>query len=64
MDNELLAQWLADHDRTEDDVMEDDNGKYIMTEKIEWSEDEEGRDLDYEQGYRKTYLPKELQEIL
>ena len=58
---ELRAEWLADHGRTEDDILQDDDGDmYVMVEKTEWAE-VDGRDMSYEDGYKKCYLPDNLQ---
>lgn len=58
---ELRAEWLADYGCTENDILQDDDGDlYIMTEKTEWAE-VDGRDMSYDAGYKRVYLPDHLQ---
>lgn len=61
---ELRAEWLSDHDRSEDDLLVDEDGKqYVMSEKREWSE-VDGLDIDYDTGfYKRIYLPDNFQEL-
>lgn len=59
---ELRAEWLSKYSRTEDDVLfdEEKNCEYINVEKTSWAEID-GRDIDYEDGFRKEFLPDNLQ---
>lgn len=60
-DYELRIEWLADYGKTENDILQDDDGKfYIITEKTEWAE-VDGRDISYDAGHNRVYLPANLQ---
>lgn len=55
---EERALWLSDMGRKEKDVMQDEDGEYVMAEPVlmDEGEPEDGR-------YQKVYLPTEIQYI-
>ncbi len=57
---ERREQWLADYERKDTDIMEDEKGEYIYEEQVQSVEDEDGRVIEDEVSVR-VYLPENLQ---